>query len=99
MSLPTLPTFAEAAAAQFRYGSYYAVFMVAPDGTRVYLGKTASKSGTGLYGFLTMGAVQELVKAMPNADAITLRKTAGALILSNGYRIAFGGTIRQEATN
>lgn len=99
MSLPTLPTFAEAAASQFHYGSYYAVFMVAPDGSRVYLGKTARKSGTGLLGYLSAGFVQELIKAMPNADTLTFKKTAAALILSNGYRITFGGTIRQEATN
>jgi hypothetical protein len=89
----TLPTFSEAAATQHLYGSYYTVWLVAPGGTREYLGYTARKTGTGL----CRPSVQGRVQRFPDADALTFRKTAGALLLSNGYRITFGGTIRQEA--
>lgn len=99
MALPTLPTFAEAAAAQYRFNSFYTVFLVAPDGTRVYLGKTRRKSGSGLLALISGPAVQEYIAAQPWAAAATItRKTAAALELSTGHRVAFGGTIREEAT-
>ena len=99
MALPTLPTFAEAAARQYRFHSFHAVFLVAPDGSRVYLGMTSRKSGSGLLRFLTRDSVQEHLSGCAWAAAATVtRKTATALELSTGHRVTFGGTIREEAT-
>ena len=97
--LPTLPTFAEAADRQFRYNSFYTVFLVeVATGARTYLGMTARKTGTGLMTVLRRENVQKFVTTLPGAADATFTKSATALTLSNGYRIEFGGTIRQEAT-
>lgn len=99
MPLPTLPTFAEAADRQYHYGSFYTVFLTTvATGERVYLGMTGRKSGAGLMAILRRTYVQDHIATLPGVSEATFRKTADALILSNGYRIEFGGTIRQEAT-
>jgi hypothetical protein len=95
--MATLMSFADAAERQHLYGSYYTVWLVAPDGTREYLGFTPRKSGDGLLSFLRADRIQERVKRFEGAESLTLKKTAGALVLSNGWKFAFGGTIRQEA--
>lgn len=97
-NLPTLPTFDEAARAQYRFGSFYTVFIVSPDGTRTYAGMTARKTGAGLMAVLRRDHVQAYVAGLPGAADATFKKSATALTLSNGYRFEFGGTIRQEAT-
>lgn len=93
-------TFNEAAAKQFRHTSFYTVQLVKDNGSRVELGSTQRKSGAGLLYCIGSDRVQAIIRAeVPNADAITItKKTAKALHLSNGWRIEFGGTIRQEAT-
>lgn len=95
--MATLMSFADAVARQHLYGSYYTVWLVAPDGAREYLGYTPRKSGDGLLSLLRSDRVQTRVAQFEGAAEITLKKTAHALVLSNGWRIAFGGTIRQEA--
>jgi nitrogen fixation protein len=96
--MATLMSFADAAQRQHLYGSYYTVWLVAPDGTREYLAYTSRKTGDGLLAVLRYDRIQERVKLFPDAASITLKKKGGALVLSNGWRIAFGGTIRQEAS-
>lgn len=91
-------TFQEAARMQYRYHSYYTVWLVAPDGTRTEFGLTQRKSGSGLMAILRSDAGQKRIAGIPGVAAVTFKKTATALILSNGYKIAFGGTIRQEAS-
>ena len=95
--MATLMTFAEACERQHLYGSYYTVWLVAPDGAREYLGYIGRKSGAGLLSLLRTDRVQDRVARFEGAEGVTLKKTANALVLSNGWQIAFGGTIRQEA--
>ena len=92
-------TFQDAAAAQYRLHSYYTVHLVKPCGETVPLGYTQRKTGTGLLVFVTGKAVQEALKThVPGIEGVTIvKKTKAALLLSNGWRIEFGGTIRQEA--
>ena len=90
-------TFENAAKLQYRYATYYAIILVGPNGERETLGKTQRKSGSGLLLVLERESVQARMREFPGAYSITLKKTASALILSNGWRIEFGGTIRQEA--
>lgn len=90
--------FSDAARVQYRLSSYYTVQLVKPDGTKVELGSTMQKTGIGLLKFVSsrLDKVRELI---PNPDTVEMvKKTATALHFSNGYRIEFGGTIRQEAT-
>jgi len=99
MSLPILSDFAKAAADQHRANSFYTVFLVnTATGERTYLGSTARKTGTGLMLILEKSYVQDHIATLPGMAEATFRKTATALVISNGYRIEFGGTIRQEAT-
>jgi hypothetical protein len=108
-------TFEQAAERQHRYGSYYTVWLLGPDGEREYLGFTARKSGAGLLKFMSSLKIQERMKQFPDADNLRCTKTATALIFTskaevakaiaegrstptpNGWKIQFGGTIRQEA--
>lgn len=90
-------TFEQAARVQYRRSSFYAVFLVSPDGTRQALGSTQRKTGAGLMNLLRGERAQAIVMAIPGVESVTFKKTASALILSNGYRIEFGGTIRQES--
>ncbi len=96
--MATLMSFKDAANRQHLYGSYYTVWLIAPDGKREYLGFIARKSGAGLLTFLRGERIQTRMEQFEGAESITLKKTANALVLSNGWRIAFGGTIRQEAS-
>lgn len=89
--------FQTAARIQYRHNSIYTVYLVAPDGTREYLGTTQRKSGIGLMAILRRDSVQERMKSLPGADTARFTKHADRLALSNGYRIEFGGTIRQES--
>jgi hypothetical protein len=93
-----LPTFAQAARAQYLHSSFYTVWLVGPAGEREYLGSTQRKSGTGLRKFLRDKDVQERVSRLPDAASATYTKRADRLEFSNGWRIEFGGTIRQEAS-
>lgn len=91
-------TFKHAAEMQQYHWSFYTVWLVSADGSREYLGCTQKKSGAGLLKFIQRETVQEVLRVLPNADAIEwTKKTATALFLSNGMQIAFGGTIRQES--
>lgn len=91
-------TFQDAANRQYLHSSIYTVFLIDPDGTREQIGTTHRKSGTGLMNVLRREPVQEKLSAMPiMLGDVRLKKTASALIFTNGYRIEFGGTIRQES--
>jgi hypothetical protein len=97
MSTPM--TFAEAAKRQHLYGSYYTIWLVSPEGKREYIGFTGRKSGAGLFKFLQRDTMQSLMKRrFLDVASLSFKKTATALILSNGWKIEFGGTIRQEAS-
>lgn len=91
-------TFAEAADRQNLYNSYYTVWLIAPDGSRVYLGHTSRKSGSGLRAVVGRDSVIAKLEKIPGMDTATYKKTAESLVISNGYKVAFGGTIRQEAS-
>lgn len=91
-------TFDEAARIQYRRHSMYVVFLVSPDGSREQIGITARKTGSGLMNVLRRDSVQEKVKRLPGALTATFKKHADRLDFSNGYKIVFGGTIRQESS-
>ena len=99
MSTAMTMTFEQAAERQHRYGSYYTVWLLGPDGEREYLGFTARKSGAGLLKFMSGTNTQNRMKQFPNAEALTCTKHKDRLELSNGWKIQFGGTIRQEAAD
>ncbi len=92
-------TFESAARVQYRFKTYYAILAVGPNGERVTCGSTQQKSGRGLLKALGNPAILANIRAaVPNPDGTEIvKKTATALHLSNGWRIEFGGTIRQEA--
>jgi hypothetical protein len=92
--------FHDAAARQYRRTSYYTVYLVKPDGTRVELGYTPRKTGQGLLALVYSAAGQATIKIhVPDMNTVEItRRGPGGLDLSNGCRIEFGGTIRQEAT-
>ncbi len=95
----TLPfTFAEAAERQHRYGSYYTVWYVHPSGERVYLGFTARRTGSGLLNLCKSATVQAKLSALIAEDVEWVKKTKDGINLSNGGKVWFGGTIRQEAS-
>lgn len=91
--------FQDAAERQYRLHSYYTVHLVKDTGEMVPLGFTQRKTGTGLLVLIGGKAVQETLRMhVPDSDNVTItRKTKTALHLSNGWRVEFGGTIRQEA--
>lgn len=91
-------TFEQAARAQHLRFSYYTVWLVSPTGERTRLGSTQRKNGTGLMNILRADSTQNRLKAMPVMDGATIKKTKSALTFSNGWKIEFGGTIRQEAS-
>jgi len=99
MILPQLMDTDEAANRQYRYGSYYTVWLVSPTGERTYLGYTARKSGNGLLGKLDDYEMRvEVLRRMGAAGGeVGYKKTAAALVFTNGWKIAFGGTIREES--
>lgn len=90
-------TFHEAALRQYRRRTLYVVLLIGPNGEREELGRTIRKSGHGLLDVLSRDYVQERVKLLPNAETACFKKFADRLELDNGWRIEFGGTIRQEA--
>jgi hypothetical protein len=90
--------FQDAARRQHLRTSYYTVWLVGPGGERENLGHTARKTGTGLLTFLYRPAVQERIKALPGAADARLQKFKDRLEFSNGWKLEFGGTIRQEAS-
>jgi hypothetical protein len=103
--MATMMTFAEACEKQHLYHSYYTVWIVKPDGTRIYLTHTARKSGSGLLALFTGdydGYREALRKALREAGVNPetcplVKKTKNALILGDLWKVEFGGTIRQEA--
>lgn len=91
--------FSDAARAQHRRQTFYTVWLVGPGSERERLSSTQSKSGVGLIRLLQREVVQALLKRrFADADQITFKKHGDALVLSNGWKIEFGGTLRQEAT-
>lgn len=91
-------TFEQAAKRQYLRSSLYTVWLVGPNGERESLGSTSRKSGSSLIAILGEKSVQERVSRLPEAATATFTKKADRLIISNGWRIEFGGTIRQEAS-
>ena len=90
-------TFAQAAKTQYLRDSYYTVWLVGAKGERVRLGSTQRKSGSGLLSFCSMASVQETLGKYLTPSVTIKKKTSTAILLSDGWRIVFGGTIRQEA--
>lgn len=90
--------FENAARAQYRRHSYYTVYLVAPDGAREEIAHSQRKSGSGLLTVLYRPAVQERIRQLPGMADARLRKFSDRLEFSNGWRLEFGGTIRQEAS-
>ncbi len=91
-------TFDEAASRQHRHSTLYAVHLLGPNGERVTLGSTSQKSGRGLIILTSSTFAQKVIRQhIPNAEHVTFRKTGTALILSNGWCVQFGDTIRREA--
>lgn len=89
---------AEARARQYRYGTIYCVYLIAPDGTKHPLGTTARKTGTGLMNLLRTEKAQATVaRLVPDAATATFKKSADRLTVSNGWAVTFGGTLIQEA--
>jgi hypothetical protein len=90
--------FSTAARAQYLRSSYYTVFLVDPDGNKELLGHTQRRNGTGLMAVLSRESVQEKVKAFPWAATARFKKFKDRLEIDNGWKVVFGGTIRQEAS-
>lgn len=91
-------TFERAARLQRNLHTIYTVYLVGPDGQGEQVGDTQRKSGAGLVEILQRESVQERLRSLPGAATATFKKEAGRLVLSNGWRLEFGGTIRQAAT-
>jgi hypothetical protein len=94
--------FQEAAEMQYLRSSYYTVWVVSPEGTRTYLGCTARKSGTGLINVVTGSGHKKFCEVFSGLDSnlTTLeKKTKDTLILRAGWKVTFGGTIREESGN
>lgn len=91
--------FQDAASRQYRRTSYYTVNLVKPDAT-IQMGYTQGKSGAGLIWFIRGERAQAILMAHlgEGSEVEITKKTATALHLSNGWRVEFGGTIRQEAS-
>lgn len=90
-------TFSDACRRQHLHHTIYTVYLVGPDGEREQIATTQRKSGTGLLAVLRRESVQARVAQLPGAATATCQKKAGGLLFSNGWRLEFGGTIRQEA--
>jgi hypothetical protein len=88
----------QAANKQYLRSSFYTVWLVGPNGERESLGSTQRKTGSSLVRIMREKAVQARLSELPGADSATFTKKADRLLISNGWRIEFGGTIRQEAT-
>ena len=97
-ALPTLMDFADAANRQYLYSSYYTVWIVSPAGERTYLGYTPRKTGTGLMLVLQREEVYGAIFGIMGTSEVTYKKSAAAVTFNNGWRVTFGGTIRDEAS-
>lgn len=94
-------TIQEAMETQYRLHSYYTVWAVDTQGNRHYIGYTARHSGTGLLNMFNLEECREALKAALPVDeqgTCLVKKTRNTLELANGWKVTFGGTIRQEAT-
>jgi hypothetical protein len=89
--------FQDAARMPYLHTSFYTVWLVGPNGERESLGSTQRKTGSMLIKILCEKTTQERVSRLPGAASATFKKHADHLEFSNGWKIAFGGTIRQEA--
>jgi hypothetical protein len=90
-------TFSQAARQQYLRHTIYTVVLVGPNGEREQVATTQRKSGTGLVSILRRESVQARIAQLPGAATATFTKKATSLFFSNGWRLEFGGTIRQEA--
>lgn len=90
-------THEQASRMQYRYHSYYTVWLTGPNGEREEVARTQRKSGSGLMQVARGERFQERVKQFQDAAEITFKKRADRLEFSNGWRLEFGGTILQEA--
>jgi hypothetical protein len=90
-------TFEQAANKQYLHSSFYTVWLVGPNGERESLGSTQRKTGSCLVQIMRQKSVQARIAQLPDAETGTYTKKADRLLFSNGWRIEFGGTIRQEA--
>ena len=77
--------------------TFYTVWLVGPNGERESLGSSGRKSGSGLRAILWTPAVQARVKQFNGVEELRMESKADRLLFSNGWRIEFGGTIRQES--
>lgn len=95
--------FQAAAATQYNRHTYYSVVLASPTCLAIEhairLGSTQRRTGNGLLSFIGRDAVQAIIKKnVPDAETATIiKKTKDMLVLSNGWKITFGGTIRQDA--
>lgn len=93
----------EAQKRQHLYHSRYTVWLVNPAGERHYLNYISRKSGRGLQTILhnrvnNPEGRAELEQVMGvNMGSLNYTKKAGQLLLTNGWKVVFGGTIMQEA--
>jgi len=91
-------TFEYAAAVQYRRQTLYTVILVGTSGQREQLGITDQHSGRGLEQIAgTLFAQRVIARCIDDASSVRYRKTARALILSNGWTVEFGDTLRQTA--
>ena len=92
-------TFREATRKQYLRNSYYTVHLVGPNGQRETIGQTARKTGTGLMLILTTEANLNRLRSLAgDLSKVSFKKRSDRVELSNGWRVEFGGTIRQEAS-
>lgn len=91
--------FQTAARVQYLRTSIYTVWLVSPAGERTQIGTSQRKAGTALLSVLTRPENLDAFRAKAgDISAVTFKKKAGRVELSNGWRVEFGGTIRQEAS-
>lgn len=91
--------FDKAAKLQNRYSTFWTIFLIGPNGEKEYVGFSSRKSGRSLLGFISRESFQERVGKFEAAGSIRIvKKTSESLVFSNGWKLAFGGTIRQESS-
>jgi len=94
--------FETAANRQHLRNSYYTVWVVSPTGNRHYIGYTARKTGTGLIKVVEGSGwdkFKEIFKDLPEEIRTLEKKTKDTLFLKDGWKVTFGGTIREESGN
>lgn len=88
----------QASKRQYLRSSFYEVYLVGPNGEREKIARCQGKSGRWLLRVLEGEKVQARMRQFPNCEELAItKKTATALVLSNGWRMEFGGTMLQEA--